>query len=661
MKKKAATKIMSYLLTTAMVVGGLSLSPLATVEVRADATTKIVNLRLDNNSIAGIENPTSGKNGAGAWAGTTVYYGNKEYYVLDRNGQSKNRDDSVRGHSSMEGHMLLFSKAVIEGGGINFDSTTSDSNPATSDWAESDIRNALNDGYFYNKVGVFTVFEKGAISATPINSTNTENTYSDGTTTPGSTSYPSVERNDRIFLLDYDDVYNKNYGFSRNDANHNTRKADAGMAEYVNDKIMWYWWLRSPDFFGTTHYAYMVSRWGGVSKDAVNNAAVTYFARPAFNLDLSKVLFSIVPGAGYDTFSSIAVTDSNIWKLVLQGTTTTLNPTKTSGNTSLQPGYSEETLEIGHTAANTVLTGDIAATQVSAMLTDSNGTVLYYGKINDNTATNSNVIIPAGLTEGNYKLYVFAEQVNAENLTNYASALGTPIAITVGNPPTPTPQPSPSKSDDSEKPSDTQQNNSNQLENTNANPLTLGFSIGNTDGNTTGNSVGNSNIQCIIEKPGPICAAAFKAATPTSFVEAFTFSMLGKDNGTFKTSSGKKTGEFTLNIPPQYRKAGRSFALIGIDQYGHTKIFTDTDLSSDSITVKLDLEGYAFSVIYTDTGATVPSGNTTTGAGSGDYTIKAGDTLSTIARKLGVSVKYLMEKNKLKNPDKLRINQKIEY
>ena len=47
MKKKTATKIMSYLLTTAMIVGGLSLSPLTTVEVMAgDPTPKNINLNV---------------------------------------------------------------------------------------------------------------------------------------------------------------------------------------------------------------------------------------------------------------------------------------------------------------------------------------------------------------------------------------------------------------------------------------------------------------------------------------------------------------------------------------------------------------------------------------------------------------------------------------
>lgn len=125
---------MSYVLTAAMVVGGLGLSPLGTVETRAEEalevqgaqiapTVKTINRNVGE-SIAGIKNPRNGDD-VNSWTGTTVYYGNKAYYVLDRNGD-------LNGHSSMDGHMLLFSKGVLEDSGRAFDDTK-------SDWTTSDI------------------------------------------------------------------------------------------------------------------------------------------------------------------------------------------------------------------------------------------------------------------------------------------------------------------------------------------------------------------------------------------------------------------------------------------------------------------------------------------------------------------------------------------
>lgn len=65
MKSRKLTKVISYLLTAAMVVGGISLSPFATVEVRADApAVKSVNLGTD---VLGIN--VNESNAA------TVYYG----------------------------------------------------------------------------------------------------------------------------------------------------------------------------------------------------------------------------------------------------------------------------------------------------------------------------------------------------------------------------------------------------------------------------------------------------------------------------------------------------------------------------------------------------------------------------------------------------------
>lgn len=185
---------MSYLLTTAMIVGGLSLSPLATVEVQA-ANKRNINLNVNNN-IEGIDSPTSGTTSANpldSWAGTTVYYGDKEYYVLDKNGQSKDKDNSGSGHSSLPGNMLLLSKGVMPED-ISFDTTL-------SNWTGSGIETYLNGDGFYNTS--FTVNEQGAISNTPISNENTEHYV-----------YSSlVNSNNYIFLLDLNDVRNTNYGF----------------------------------------------------------------------------------------------------------------------------------------------------------------------------------------------------------------------------------------------------------------------------------------------------------------------------------------------------------------------------------------------------------------------------------------------------------------
>jgi hypothetical protein len=217
---------------------------------------------------------------------------------------------------------------------------------------------------------------------------------------------------DKLFLLSLAEVKNSNYGFG-SDA---TRAASA------------WWWLRSPGLDDNS--AAYVSFDGYVDSSGDGVLDGTGSVRPAFNLNLSSVLFTSASGASKSSFGVVG--DSNVsnntWKLTLEGTENTLDANKTNGKTSLTAGYSAENLTISHSAATTLTD----ATQISAMLTDSYGTVLYYGSVNsDTTATSSTVTIPAGLAVGTYSLYVFAEDVNTGNLTDYATALGTAISINV--------------------------------------------------------------------------------------------------------------------------------------------------------------------------------------------------------------------------------------
>ncbi len=70
------------------------------------------------------------------------------------------------------------------------------------------------------------------------------------------------------------------------------------------------------------------------------------------------------------------------------------------------------------------------------------------------------------------------------------------------------------------------------------------------------------------------------------------------------------------------------------------------------------MEGYAFSLIYTDAEGTAAK---ITGSTTGIVAVQQGDTLSGIAKKLGKTRDYLIKKNRLTNPDKLSIGQKIQY
>lgn len=532
MKNKTATKVISYLVAVTMIAGTISLSPVTTTEVQAAATAKNVNLSISN-SIAGITNPTS-TNSSTAWEGTTVYYGDKAYYVLDKDG-------GLNGHSSKSGHMLLLLKGVLELSGRKFDDVNSDWNDENCD-----IRNDLNGDYFLNQSNGFTTTEKSAIGETAINQGNTDN--------GGYTSYPTGERSNKIFLLDRGDLQNTAYGFT----NNGTAQAEPACTNW--------WWLRSP---GNTDDKAMDMKIDGLVVDGHSVTVTNGSARPALNLKLSSVIFSSAAGASKSAFAAVGSDQvgTNTWKLTLQDGNNGFAATRTdSGGLSGGTVVSIKVNSLGNIGSNY---------KIAAMLVDSSKTVLCYGWLNNgNVAATGNYsfTIPAGTNGGN-RLYVFAEQMNSGNQTDYASRM---VDVSYG-PSTPEPEKDNNNNDTTKK-----------SEETYVNPLSWLYA-GKKEGSL-----------CVIEQQGPICKTAFKTATPAGYTEAFSFNLSILENGVMKPSYTRKTKTLVLYFPREYQKHGRTFALIGIDRFGNTKIFTDEDLSDGSITTTLDIGGYAFSLIYTD-------------------------------------------------------------
>ncbi len=175
------------------------------------------------------------------------------------------------------------------------------------------------------------------------------------------------------------------------------------------------------------------------------------------------------------------------------------------------------------------------------------------------------------------------------------------------------------------------------------------------------------NSMCIKQKQGILARLAFNAGMPLGYKEAFTYNLLV--NG--KADYSLKTGKFVFTIPSQYRKAGRSFALLGLNPAGKTLCFIDTDLSDNTLTTILNLDGYAFMLVYSDAnGAYISSAlsgkDTSNNIGGSTqttrtYTVKSGDTLSTIAAKLKTTVDNIVERNSIENMDKIREGQALKY
>lgn len=153
----------------------------------------------------------------------------------------------------------------------------------------------------------------------------------------------------------------------------------------------------------------------------VNNR--TAAVRPAFNLNLNSVLFTSAAAdgkssgtVGADALMAVGNYSGNEWKLTLLdgGRSFSVNM---NGQTSISASAGES-VKITYSGAQTG-----ANEYVSVLLCDSNGNVLYYGNIAQNSASGTATLnIPSGLAAGNYTLKVFSEQCNGNYKTDYASA-----------------------------------------------------------------------------------------------------------------------------------------------------------------------------------------------------------------------------------------------
>lgn len=381
MKKQVLKKGFSVTLCMVMMFSLVSVLPGNISKVLADTTPQTKNINLGTDCItAGQDNQ-----------GSKIYFGSNSTPILWRT--------MVKDSTSAT---LLSNEGL---GTRDYDSS------GHHYWSGSDICKWLNSTDIYASDGFLTsVFTLGEqVSINPYNPAGTMET---DTTEYG--PLPTIQVDQNIVLPSVAEASN---WFTSDSA-----RAD-GMSSL-------YWWLRS--ICQDTLYPAAVESEGGIAYAELYYEARS--VRPAFKLNLSSVLFTSASGVSKSSFGVVEndQVGSNTWKLTLKGTDSNLNGAISSGKTSFGQGYLATDINVSHSAANILPD----ATQVSAMLTDSNETILYYGSVNsDTSATSSQFTIPTGLAAGNYNLYVFAEDVNGGNLTDYASALGNAIPITVSTEP----------------------------------------------------------------------------------------------------------------------------------------------------------------------------------------------------------------------------------
>ncbi len=296
-----------------------------------------------------------------------------------------------------------------------------DDEPVT--WEISTIRSWLNgygaslntggeSGIDYtsdNFIGsAFSTAEKGAIAETNVVNDNNpaHNTLGGNNTT------------DKVFLLSIAEAQNTSYF-----ADDNSKIAintvyvygggKTGTDSMRNIYTADWWWLRSPGLLRSSaaYFDDVVASYG-------DHVYYEFFGvRPAFNLNLSSVLFTsaAVDGksATVGTLSANAENTGNEYKL-------TIKDSSRSEFTAKAIDVSENTFTVSYTNAKA---GENE--YISAIIVNADGEVTHYGKLTRATSQSGFAILDlAGVTLASTdKIYIFNEQVNGDYKTDFASEL----------------------------------------------------------------------------------------------------------------------------------------------------------------------------------------------------------------------------------------------
>ena len=111
----------------------------------------------------------------------------------------------------------------------------------------------------------------------------------------------------------------------------------------------------------------------------------------------------------------------------------------------------------------------------------------------------------------------------------------------------------------------------------------------------SGNIVQNAELGRT--KHGLAASVLFARSTPAGWTEAFPFAMTVNGANDYSV----KDGTLKIHIPGPCQKAGRVYAVLALDKDGKVHLYQDMDPAENVFSAKLDLEGYAFDLIFMDT------------------------------------------------------------
>lgn len=289
-------------------------------------------------------------------------------------------------------------------------------------WEKSTMRSWLNgysaeqntggsSGIDYtsdNFIGAaFSEKEQGAIADTTV--------VNDDNPTHGTEG--GNDTTDKIFLLSIAEANNGSY-FANDSSRIATNTAYVagggmlGVGEADN------WWLRSPG--SRVDLAAPVNFRGGVFSYGNYVFTGNFAVRPAFNLDLTSVLFTSAAAGGKSAngmdsgLTAIGNYAGNEWKLTLLDDSRDFS----ISNAAIEGSTVTFSYSNAKTGENEY---------ISAIIKDNSGNITHYGRLKNTTeaadASGTVNIDLSGIDMTSKTLYVFSEQYNGDYMTDYASAL----------------------------------------------------------------------------------------------------------------------------------------------------------------------------------------------------------------------------------------------
>ena len=271
--------------------------------------------------------------------------------------------------------------------------------------------------------GAFTPIESRALLKTFSSSAKKDagGTFSDGTKDYTYINENKISAGKKVFFLFASEATNANYGFGT----PGNRKADQD------------WWLMTAakDKVNRKKAVGTISKDTGMVTPTASTASA--YTRPALNLNKDQVLFTTAADnrAHQDGLVTPAPYAGHEFKLTLKDANSFKNDTKiVGGRTTLNHQYQDASITIQHKALNELNEISVNYTNVTAALTDSEGTLLYYGSVNSDTgATRTVVTLPNGLPDGKYKLSLYGEDWNGAKESDYATGTPFTVEITIHN------------------------------------------------------------------------------------------------------------------------------------------------------------------------------------------------------------------------------------